>query len=96
MGYGTQILELIKNNCKTSTIVLNIEPLDENSPNKNQRIRRINFYQKNGLSATKYVLCYEDTEYRILSSDGSLSIDNYKHLLSRISDEFVQSKIYAK
>lgn len=45
-GYGGQILSLIKESSDTKEVILNIEPLDDEAPNAEQRIKRLAFYEK--------------------------------------------------
>ena len=47
-GYGSAILRELKALNPGKTILLNVEPADEAADNFPQRLRRINFYKKNG------------------------------------------------
>ena len=47
-GYGSKILELIKEKYNNHRIILCIEQVDKNSDNYKQRIKRKEFYIKNG------------------------------------------------
>lgn len=96
MGYGTEIFNCIKRKEPNAILILNIEPLDEAAENYCQRVRRFNFYKKNGLNLTDFFLCHEGVEYQVLASDNSLNITNYKLLLEEISGEYKQSKLYTK
>ncbi len=53
-GIGTKILSLIKEQFSNCRLVLNIEALDENSSNNDERIRRREFYIKNGFFGAGY------------------------------------------
>lgn len=55
-GYGSRILECVKTKAGEKPIVLNIEPLDSNAENCEQRKRRLTFYEKNGYVNTGFVL----------------------------------------
>ena len=53
-GIGTKILSLIKEQFPNCRLVLNIEALDEESDNNAERIRRREFYVKNGFFGAGY------------------------------------------
>lgn len=53
-GIGSQILSLIKQKFQNCRLVLNIEALDDNSENNAERIRRREFYVKNGFFSAGY------------------------------------------
>lgn len=47
-GYGSKVLELIKQKYNNHRIILNIEEMDKNSKNYEQRIKRKEFYKRSG------------------------------------------------
>ena len=94
MGCGTKILEIIKCFYNNSTLVLNIEPINGQTHNQVQRLRRLKFYKKNGLKETNYFLEHKGVEYSILSSAQNLDTVRYKKLLEDISCDYMASKIY--
>lgn len=49
-GYGSRILELVKEQNRGKKIFLAREPLDERAENNDQRIRRRGFYLRNGFA----------------------------------------------
>lgn len=53
-GVGSDILRLIGEKFSNCRIVLNIEAPDENAPNNEERIRRKQFYLKNGFTEAGY------------------------------------------
>lgn len=61
-GIGSQILKLIKEEFPSCRLVLNIEALDDNAPNNDERIRRREFYVKNGF----YGAGYNVREYSVI------------------------------
>ncbi|MCD8373100.1 MAG: GNAT family N-acetyltransferase [Clostridia bacterium] len=78
-GFGSKILAELKNKYKDYNIVLNIEELDENVENFEDRLNRKKFYEKNGFRLTgiktiekgvRYdlMLCGEDTTYKEFAS----------------------------
>ena len=49
-GYGSQILEIIKEKYKDKEITLHMECVDKNANNYEQRVKRLHFYQKMDLA----------------------------------------------
>lgn len=67
-GYGSQILNTIKNNNQSSTIYLNIETLVKNAENYEQRIKRYNFYLKNGFQSTDKLIKIGNENFLIMAT----------------------------
>ena len=85
-GYGSQILQSVKNHVYTKPIVLNVEATNPNAANAQQREKRIEFYRKNGIIDTNYVFVDNGETYSVLSSDSvNFQVYEYKKLLSRFS-----------
>ena len=75
-GYGSAILQCIKQRFSNKAIALNIEPLDPKSDNYAQRIKRFEFYLKNG---------FVDTHYQILATTTQFPIKEYKLAIKQLS-----------
>ena len=75
-GYGTEILEYLKEQYK-KPITLNAEPRDDDSENADERSRRFAFYEQNGFSDTGYVLQDTKMTYTVLSSAKKFAIEDY-------------------
>ena len=58
-GYGSEFLSFIKKRYNQKALVLDIEEIDENAQNYKNRIRRVNFYKKNGFKTGKYKFEWE-------------------------------------
>lgn len=82
-GYGTQILNYVSEKYVGNRIILNIEELDENADNNDQRIKRRNFYIKNGYKASGMTMIDKVLVYEVLISGGDCTIDEYFALLKR-------------
>ena len=92
-GKGTKIINYLKESYKELDFVLNIEPIINDCSNYEQRIKRLNFYKKNGFFETNYYL-KDDIDYTILSTNKDLDIKLYKKLLKRFSYSLIAPKIY--
>lgn len=95
-GIGTQIIKSIIHDKGGHVLILNVEPLDGNAANYTQRKRRYNFYMRNGLTDTGCYLLHEGVEYLILASQRQIDAEKYKKLLSVLSQEYSNCKIYKK
>lgn len=92
-GYGSAILSLLKESYKNKIIILESESIlgksFENSTNKEQRLKRAKFYEKNAFKNYKITNTYFDESYDIYAnSNDEKVIFYYKKLY-----EFFKSKI---
>lgn len=92
-GYGTAILQYIKRKFPDKTITLNIEPLAPNSGNYAQRVRRYEFYVKNGFVDTQYQITDNSGSYQILATTEKFSIKAYKSVIKRLSFGFYSPRV---
>ena len=67
MGYGSIILKSLEPS--NNHIYLNVEPIDFNATNNEERIKRIRFYKHNGFELTNYLLNDGNIEYQILATN---------------------------
>ena len=84
-GYGSAILGYLKKNNEGKTITLNVEPLDENAENAQQRKNRMRFYQKNGFHDTGYDVKEVGGKFRIMSTEKELDKEAYLRIFGKIS-----------
>ena len=68
----------------SKTIYLNIDEVDEKFEDYETRLKRKDFYIKNGLKMTNYMSIEEECNFNILSNTGTIDLEEYKKL-----DEFV-------
>lgn len=80
-GYGSKILEFIQEKYNDKRIVLNIEELDNTKDNYEQRVKRKNFYIKNGFKDLEYKVDDGKTVYEVLSYNGFVSKEEYSEFL---------------
>lgn len=98
-GYGTKILNSIKEKYKDSRIILNIEELDENSDNYEQRLNRFKFYEKNGFKYLNYKVIEIDVTYQMLgfSQDKQdVTHEDYKSLMKNYLGTFLYNFGYKR
>ena len=82
-GYGSAILQDIRNLAGKRPIILAMEPLDKTAENYHQRVKRVAFYEKNGFNITDYYY-HEGTEvYQVMATDASLNIQVVEKLTKK-------------
>ena len=69
LGYGTRMLEWIKEKGKGKNINLDVEALDEGADNLSERLKRVEFYRRSGIVDTGYRLYDMGIKYMVLSTD---------------------------
>ena len=97
-GYGSKILELIKDKYSENRIILNIEQVNEKEFNNEQRLKRKKFYQKNGFKSLNFTVKEGPEIYEMLCySKNNLNIDKkeYEALVKHFLGKFLY-KIYRK
>lgn len=77
-GIGTKIFQWLKKQYPDKEITLNIEPLDGDAENAEQRVRRMKFYEKQGFRNSRYMLKDTSGDYYILTTADSLAVEDYK------------------
>jgi len=86
-GYGSKVLNALKQTYTEQRIVLNIEALDESTENYQQRVKRKAFYEKNGFVSTGFMVTEPAERQEMLIRGGNISkeeIDEmYKHFLGK-------------
>lgn len=93
-GYGSRILQYVKEHTGEKNIVLNVEAIIPDVPNIEQRKNRIRFYQKNGIEDTGYTFADGGEVYSVLSSDPThFQSQEYERLLKKFSLGLYQKKI---
>ena len=84
-GYGSFILDHLKELYNGAPLTLNVEPLDPESDNNHQRIRRMAFYTRNGFRDTGHTLVDGDIVYTILSTAEEFVPSEYGRVLRSLT-----------
>lgn len=83
-GYGGKALALMKEQYAGYQIVLDMEILDDEAENTDQRKARKRFYLSNGFYETGFFLDYNDLTMEVLCSDAQLDADSFRTLLGHL------------
>lgn len=92
-GYGSAILKTLKEKFNGKNITLNIERLDTSAVNYEQRVKRLNFYKRNGFYDTEYTITDRGETFLTLSTSDSFSVDAFKSVLKKLTFGVDLSKI---
>ncbi len=94
-GYGTKILAFLQRLHKNKTIVLTIEALDETQENNDVRIKRKQFYEKNGFFDSFMTVKEFTVTYEILFCGDKFTIDEYEQLMNNVFGKLI-TKYFVK
>lgn len=98
-GYGSKIIEIIKQKYSNSRIILSIEQIDENSSNYKQRIKRKEFYLKNGFKESNYTIKEKGIIYEMLyynENDKSVELQEFQEMMKNYFGKILYKHFYKK
>lgn len=73
-GYGSRIINTICRIKEGYKVIVDVEdPEEEKAKNRDQRVKRLEFYEKNGFTPTDIKYRWQHGDYLILSHGGSVS-----------------------
>lgn len=79
-GYGSAILQHLREIYKDKRLLLNIEKVDPSAANYEQRYNRRTFYEKNGFKNTHFEIETKEIVYEILYSGKEVYKEEYHAL----------------
>ena len=82
-GYGRKVLEFIKQKYSQYRIILSIEPVDKNANNYEQRIKRKEFYTKNGFRDANYTIKERNIIYDMLYCNKKVTLQEFQELIKK-------------
>lgn len=71
-GYGSKIIQMIKERYPDKRILADVEEPEEDCDNIEQRIKRINFYLRNGFKKSDVYYEWLDEDYMIMVANGDI------------------------
>lgn len=81
---GSRALGLLRERYAGKRLVLEIEDPEEDSPNREERIRRKSFYLKNGMYAMPFLVELFGVKMQVLTNGPAISFEEY-HQIYRAS-----------
>ncbi len=86
-GYGSRIINTICDIKKNYKVIVDVEdPAEERAKNRDQRVKRLDFYEKNGFVPTEIKYRWQHGDYLILSRGGSVSHKEFDAFWQFIDD----------
>lgn len=96
-GYGTKILEMIKNRHPDLPVMLMIEDTDiTDADNYKERLNRLEFYKKNGFKQLHIKIIEAGVNYELLGTEDTVTLDNFFEIMKGFLGGFLFKIIYRK
>ncbi len=98
-GYGSKILNSIKSKYNNHRIILNIEEIDKSSNNYEQRVKRKEFYRKNGFYDLNYTIKEVGLIYEMMcynKENKEVSKEEYMELMKNYFGNILFKYVYRK
>ncbi|MBE7087407.1 MAG: GNAT family N-acetyltransferase [Clostridiales bacterium] len=89
-GYGSKILQLVKERNANKRLFLAREPLDENAENAEQRKGRREFYMKNGFIDLPMKIIENHYAFDAMGIGGKFSAEEYDALITNFMGKFAR------
>ncbi len=83
-GYGSKILKAMTEQYDNCQIVLDMEAVDDQADNYEQRKKRKQFYLRGGFHETGYFLMFNKIRMEVLCNKGELDADGFQELLDNM------------
>lgn len=93
-GYGTQAIQLLKKKYPNKIHTVDLEMINDLANNKEQRIKRKNFYLRNGYKETGLYLSYLNVEYEVLCTDDNFDMNMFKEMMESFNIEGFYPKYF--
>ena len=93
-GYGSQILQAIREKHPNSRIVVDIEVEEDSKDDEEleRRNRRRDFYQRNGFEASPFEYHWQGEHYRLLSAGGTVTEKEFRDFWKEILKDIPGAK----
>lgn len=92
-GYGTEVIEAIKEKFCDKLVFGEVEPYDENADNNSDRIRRMRFYLRNGVHGTDMTVSLFGVVFQVMYiGDTPIDFDDYFEVYASIVGEKMAKK----
>ena len=93
-GYGSALLTAVRRHFIGKRVILNIEALDDQAPNYEERVKRKRFYEKNGFHGMGYTVKELGIVYEMLGMGENVSKNEYIALMRSIIGRFSTWYVY--
>lgn len=93
-GYGSSILQQLKNEYSDRKIIISIEPCDDSAPDITLRKRRKTFYMQNGYKETGYLMKLNGVVQEIIITNGEFVKREFRSFFAFYSNGTMWPKIW--
>lgn len=93
-GYGSAVLQEIQRRYPDRKIIVSIEPCSENAPDIEVRLRRKDFYLRNGFRETGYMMKLNGVVQEIIISNGEFDKKQFRAFFAAYSNGTVWPRIW--
>jgi len=93
MGYGSAVLTELKKRYEGKRLFLAREQLDESADNYAQRLRRHEFYLRNGFEDKRFKIKEASVIYDAMGIGGEVSAEEYRELIEHWNGKFMRKLI---
>mgnify|MGYP004443132081 FL=1 len=83
-GYGSKVLQCVHQAKKESRVIVDIERLTRNCSNAEQRMKRKQFYLRNGYEETEVRYRWHGDDYEILSYGGTVTDKEFEDFWDKL------------
>lgn len=90
-GYGSRAIETLKEIYPDKKQVVDFEMLDETASNYSQRVKRKEFYLRNGYKETGLFVSYLGVDYEVMCMEEDFYVDAFQGLMKTIQKNIKQS-----
>ncbi len=95
-GYGSAILQEIKNKYPDKKLIISIEPCDDNAPDNELRKRRKAFYMRNGYKETRYMMKLNGVVQEIIITNGDFVKKEFRSFFAFYSNGTMWPRIWER
>jgi len=93
-GYGGRALEKLKEIYAGSQLILDMEPIDPQAGNYEQRLRRLKFYERNGFSRALVGASYFGMNFELMCTAAPLRLEDFKAMLLPAAEKGFRPTFY--
>ncbi len=95
-GYGSKMLQMLKERYSGKNIFLAREQLDIKADNYDERIKRRNFYIRNGFKDTNLLIKEASVIYDVMALNDDISAIGYEILIDKWRGKFIKTFVDMK
>ena len=95
-GYGSRAIETLRALYPDKTQVVDFEMLDNEAPNNEQRLKRRQFYLRNGYQETGLFLSYLGVDYEVFCMGDDFEPQEFKDLMKEVRVDGFEPEYFSK